>query len=402
MHRISESDCTSFTSASGHQSSVNRDNRGRVESSLRTLPWAASLRPPFGERSSQLQVQLFNYLTSRHLGLCTQTKPTAFQNTNLLPVGPVYHSIFHSILDTRSVHRLIPDQPKMMDSRSLQADRSSPPPSTTMSILLSLRYAYPAIIFIYYVLTTSVAVCTLQTRSAGSRHNRMRLILSLLLLAASTYLLQLMTLVVQSLVSRWIIPSQDTIIGLLSCILVYGVEFAVLVGSDRPVWYPYIGSLWIALLVEPTIQTTALLTRRNPGALTYFDFLDIGTAAVRYLAFLTILVAYHLLPCSSVREDGTEDERQSLLLPKEDGQRQAVSPNGAQGLDTHGYGSDPQDSTDETQSTDNPESEWERQNRGGREQMEKRLVEEGDWLAYAKSFMVRLLSSFFLPRLQLT
>ena len=289
----------------------------------------------------------------------------------------------------------MPGQPKMMDSYGRQPDHSSPPPFTR-SILLGLRYAHPAIVFIYYVLTASLAAYALQTSAAGPRHNRMRLILSLLLLAVSTYIFQLMTLVVQLFVSGSIVLSQDTIIGLLSCILVCGVEFAGLAGSDRPVWYPYIGSLLITLLVEPIIQAAALLTRPTPGGLTYFDFLDTGVVAVRCLAFLTVLVAYHLPPRSSVGKHDTENERQSLI-PKEDGQQQAVSPSGAQGLNsTHGYGSVPHDSADDTQSIDNPESEWEGQNREGREQMEKHVTVGGNWLAYAKGFRVRLLASFFL------
>jgi hypothetical protein len=276
----------------------------------------------------------------------------------------------------------------MTDSYRLQPNISSQPPFTSRSILLSLRYAYPAIVFLYYILATSAAVCTLQTRSAGHKHNRLRLILSLLLLAVSTYLLQLVTLLVRCLIFKSIIPSQDTIISLLSCVLVYGVQFAGLADSEKPVWYPYVGSLWIALLAEPIIETLAVLTWA-PASMTYVQLLDVATVATRYLAFLTILVIYYGLPRSSARENGSEAEQQALI-PKEDGQRQAGPLAGVQSLDADGYGSVPDDSADDARSTESPESEWERRNREAREQMEKRLAEQGSWLAYARSFMVTL------------
>lgn len=287
----------------------------------------------------------------------------------------------------------------MIDSYRLQSDLASQPPSTSGLILLSLHYAYPAVIFLYYMLTTSVAVCTLQTRSSGYKHKRKRVIILLLLFAVSTYLVQIGILVVQSLVFKSVLPSQDTIIGLLSCILVYGVQFTGLAGSEKPVWYPYVGSLWIALLAEPSVEALSLLTR-TPISLTYVQFLDIATVAARYLAFLSVLVVYYGLGCSSVPEEGSEAERQSLI-PKEDGQRGDYPPTGVQSLDSDGYGSVPAESTAGTQSTDSPEPVWERRRREARERMEKRLEEEGNWLAYARRFMVRLCAVLH-PRPSLT
>ncbi|OIW35415.1 hypothetical protein CONLIGDRAFT_566533 [Coniochaeta ligniaria NRRL 30616] len=274
----------------------------------------------------------------------------------------------------------------MIDSYHVQSTLSLRPPFTLTSILFGLHYVYPAITFLYYLVTSSVAVCTLQTRSPGNKHIRLRLILSLLLFAVSTYLIQLLNLAVQSLISKSVIFSQDTGIGLLSCILVYGVEFAGLTNSDNPVWYPFIGSLWMALLMEPIIETLAVLTRR-PDSLTHAQFLDIAIVAARYLALVTVLVIYYGLPCGTMLETGNEAERQ-FLIPKEDGQRQADTSAGAQGLDNSGYGSVPNESTDGTQSGDSPESAWERRDREAKEQMEKRLAEQGNWFAYTRSFMV--------------
>jgi hypothetical protein len=279
----------------------------------------------------------------------------------------------------------------MMDPRQPQFAIALLPPPTLKSLLFSLHYAYPAIIFAYYMTASSVAVCTLQTKSASSSHVRFRLILSLLLLAVSTYLIQLLTLLFRSFINRAIIFSQDTVIGLLSCILVYGLESVGLADSAKPVWYPYIGSLWVAIVVEPVIDTLSVLTRTSEH-LTPVEFLDISAATTRYLSFAAILAIYYGLPCSSTRERSSEAERQTLL-PKEDGQLRPSQPLQTQGQDTNGYGSVSANSSDTSQNSDSPESEWERHNREAKEQMEKRLAEKGNWFAYVKSFLVIFLSS---------
>lgn len=271
-----------------------------------------------------------------------------------------------------------------------QQGLSLQPRITLSSTLFSLHYGYPALVFFYYMASSSLAVCTLQTKSAGSLHIRRRLILLLLLLATLTYLAQLITLLVRSLVYNTIILSQDTVISLLSCILVYGVEFAGLADSDKPVWYPYVGSLSIALVAEPTMEVLTMLTRTS-GPFTYIHFLDIAAVAARCLAFVAILAAYRGLPCATGPEKGSDAEQQTLI-PKEDGQRRA-DPSSPR-PDPNGYGSVADNYTDDTQSSDSPESDWERRDREAKEQMEKRLAEEGNWFAYTKSFMVRAVSFY--------
>ncbi|KAH8910636.1 hypothetical protein BR93DRAFT_873863 [Coniochaeta sp. PMI_546] len=276
----------------------------------------------------------------------------------------------------------------MIDSYHVQPNLAFRHLFTLKSILFTIHYTYPAITFFYYLATSSVAVCTLQTRSPKRRHIRLRLILQLVLFAILTYLVQLLILVAQSLLSKSISFSQDAIISVLSCILVYGVEYAGLADSDNPVWYPFVGSLWIALIMEPIIETLVVLTR-SPGSWTYVQFLNLAIAAARYLALVTVVVVYYGLPCGTVREKGNEVERQSLI-PKEDDQRQADASAGLHRLDRHGcgYGSLSDESSDGTESSDGPESAWERQNREAKEQIEKRLAKEGNWFAYTRSFMV--------------
>lgn len=279
----------------------------------------------------------------------------------------------------------------MADPYETQAGLPWPPWPHVRSALFSLHYAYPAIIFSYYIATSAVAFCTLQTKSAASKHAHIRLILILLFFAVLTYFIQLASLLIQSLALRAILFSQDTIIGLLSCILVFGVEFAGLSESEKPVWYPYIGSLCIAIVLEPVIEALAMLSR-TPGSFTYVQFLDIFTVAVRYLSFIAILVIYYGTPCRQRQGPGIEAERQSLI-PKEDTAERDPAAD-ADGREANDYGavSDTSSSTssDHSQAGDGPESSWERRDREAREHMEKRLAEKGNWLTYAKSFLVCL------------
>ncbi|KAK0618430.1 hypothetical protein B0T17DRAFT_338218 [Bombardia bombarda] len=268
--------------------------------------------------------------------------------------------------------------------------------------LVGLHYTYPTAIFVYYVVSLTVAVCALQTKSTEEFPSRRRAILWLLLLAILTYFAQLLNIIVQALIRHEFPSEQDTIIGFLSCILVYGVEFAGLSDSLKPVWYPYIGSFGLALVFETTIQVLTFMTRPD-SALTYAEFFDISAVGTRYLAFVVTL-AYHIenVCRGPKQEKGSDAERQSLLktngaaTPDSSDDQTVVEQ--ADGQES-GYGATSDSSTDTSQgtstdasqssaSTETPELHWERRERQANEQMEKRLKEKGNWIKYAKSFLI--------------
>ncbi|KAJ4420502.1 hypothetical protein N0V85_000578 [Neurospora sp. IMI 360204] len=201
--------------------------------------------------------------------------------------------------------------------------------------------------------------------------------------------MQLIDLGIRSFTQHRLAAEQDVTIGLLSCILVFGVEFAGLVHSKAPVWYPFIGSFVMALLFEPPIAALSFLAR-PPSTLTYSDIFSISTIAARYLA-LTLAVAAHIeATCSFRRERGTDAERQGLLKASNSSSTTEVSANQDGENSTNGYGSTSTNSTDESSSPSNDrvESPYERRQRQAAELMEKRLKEKGNWVTYAKSFMV--------------
>jgi hypothetical protein len=258
-------------------------------------------------------------------------------------------------------------------------------------VLASLHYAYPTTVFIYYMVTSTVAICTLQTRSSEDAHPRRRPITWLLVLVILTYFAQLLALSIQGAVQH-VFPfaEQDTIIGLMSCALAFGVVFAGLSEAANPVWYPYIGSFVIALILEPVVGAVSLMAR-STGPLKFIELFDISALAVRYLAVVLAVVFYLEGNHYTRKEKGTDSERQSLLKANGHASHDSDSDDQGNGTQQNGYGSTSDGSSDSNQSsdTDDDENPYERRQRQASEQMEKRLKEKGNWVTYAKSFRVR-------------
>lgn len=256
--------------------------------------------------------------------------------------------------------------------------------------LSTLHYAYPTAVFIYYTVSSTIAVCTLQTRSSEQSHPRRRAITWLLTFVILTYFAQLLALAVQGLV-RGVFPlaDQDTVIGLLSCALAFGAVLAGLSDAANPVWYPYMGSFGLALPFEPAVEALTLMTQ-STAPLSYVGFFDVSAVAARYLAVLFALALY-LEGNRTVRlEKGTDAERQSLLKSNGHASRDSDSDDHSDGGQQNGYGATSDSSTDSAQSSDteSDENPYERRRRKASEQMEKRLKEKGNWITYAKSFLV--------------
>ncbi|KAK3984354.1 hypothetical protein QBC44DRAFT_253066 [Cladorrhinum sp. PSN332] len=266
-------------------------------------------------------------------------------------------------------------------------------------LLVTLHYAFPTVVFTYYAICRGIAVCTLQTKSAACDHPRRRVILWLLMLSIITYFAQLINLVVNAVILNRFPPAdQDTIIGLLSNALVFGVVFVGLSDTEKPVWYPFTGSIWLALGFEPIIEFLSLKLR-PAGPLACSDIFNILAVGVRYLFLLFALVLYYQEVWSFRKEEGTDSERQSLLNADGNGNDHASHDSDpeaqSEGNQQNGYGgtaasSDSDSSTDASQSptTDSVESPWERRQREANEAMEKRLKENGNWVTYAKSFLI--------------
>jgi len=277
------------------------------------------------------------------------------------------------------------------------------------SALASLHYGYPIAVFVYYLASSAVAVCTLQTKSSDEGHKRQHIIKWLFLFGVLAFFAQLVALILQGVTQGRFPLEQDLTIGLLSCILVFGVEFAGISDSPNPVWYPFVGSLAMALVFEPIIAVLSL-TSLPSESLGFVEFFVMSTIATRYLAFVLAFALYFEGGWSARREKGADSERQSLLKPTESGTLDGHKDSGDEvevGEQQTGYGTTTEASEEESNdanispSTERVESPWERREREAREQMEKRLKEKGNWFTYARSFMVCTVAESFISVLNL-
>ncbi|KAM7206937.1 hypothetical protein V8F33_000036 [Rhypophila sp. PSN 637] len=259
------------------------------------------------------------------------------------------------------------------------------------SVLEILRYAYPITIFVYYIVCTVASIVTLQTMAPKETRIRRHLIMYLMSFNIFAYLAQVSTLIFDSLVRQKLAADQDSVVGLLSSILVFGMELALLSDTDKPVWYPLTGSFALAVVFEAAIGGLYLTTLSQEEVLTTAWFVEVSLIAARLLAYA---VAFF----SSIenfgrwrKEKATDAERQSLLKA-DDPEEQA---NG-EGEDGYGSTSDSSSTSSQatavsnTQTASKPkfESFWQKADRIAAERKEKALKENGSWFAYVKRFMI--------------
>ncbi|KAI0426673.1 hypothetical protein F5Y09DRAFT_333942 [Xylaria sp. FL1042] len=259
-----------------------------------------------------------------------------------------------------------------------------------------LHYLYPLSVFVYFAASSAVVLCALQNPSSKTPLVRFRVIWYSLLLFIALYGVQIVLKIVEiSVWSHW--PAQSTIIGLLACVLIFGVQQNSFGDATEIVWYPYYGSWLMGSLFEPAIAVLQFIIAHEASnvhldahpeiEMPAFIRLDAAISIVRSVIMLGV-VLIHFSGYSYVGTDSSDEER-SPLIPKSD---QRLS-NGNGSADS-GYGTSSEatntdaTNTETANSPSDPESPWERQQRLLREKMEKRLKSEGSWIAYIKGFMV--------------
>ncbi|KXH67823.1 ABC transporter [Colletotrichum salicis] len=245
-------------------------------------------------------------------------------------------------------------------------------------LLDTLHYFYPALAFTYFAIASAVAVCTLQTLRAANNPGKEFIprswILNLLVAFVLTYVAQIAVIAIQSILLKEWIGQEHEVIGLLSCILVFGTQLAFLSDTEHPVWTPYWGSWLISLVLEPMIGVPDLIIRRS-STFEHCRIAHLVFAGLRYYLLLTIVSVYVVQRIRASQEEATDEERQSLLGQDDPKSRLSSSGNGSQSS-TSTYGT----------TSDAPESYWAERQRKAQEEMEKRLQEEGNWLTYIKGF----------------
>ncbi len=259
-----------------------------------------------------------------------------------------------------------------------------------------LHYVYPLAVFLYFAVSSAVVLCALQKPSTKTPPVRFKVIWYSLLLFITLYGVQIVLKIVEiSVWSRW--PAQSTIIGLLACVLIFGVQQNSFGDAAEIVWYPYYGSWLMGSLFEPAIAVLQFLIAHEASTvrldahpeveLPAFIRVDAVMSIVRSVIILSVILM-HLSSYNRIDTDSSDEER-SPLIPKSD-QRLSNS----NGSADSGYGTSSEatntdaPNTETVNSPSDPESPWERQQRLLREKMEKRLKSEGSWIAYVKGFMV--------------
>ncbi|OHE92268.1 ABC transporter [Colletotrichum orchidophilum] len=247
-------------------------------------------------------------------------------------------------------------------------------------LLDSLHYLYPALAFTYFAVASAIAVCTLQTLRAANSPGKEFIprlwILNLLVAFVLTYVAQIAVIAIQSILLKEWIGQEHEVIGLLSCVLVFGTQLAFLTDTEHPVWTPYWGSWLISLAFEPLIGVPDLILKRS-STFEHCRVAHLVFAGLRYYLLLTIVSVYVVQRIRASQEEATDEERQSLLGQDDPKSRLSSSGNGSQSSGS-GYGT----------TSDPPESYWAERQRKAQEEMEKRLQEEGNWLTYIKGFAI--------------
>ena len=259
-------------------------------------------------------------------------------------------------------------------------------------ILTALHYLYPVVVFTYFTIASGVAVCTLQTLKASIEPKDQRVprqtILVILSLVVVAYLTELTTVVIRSLVAKSWLGREDVIVGWLSCFMVYGVQSALFAKTQHPVWYPHYGSWLIGTTCE--IALAVLYYVRHDKFLSALPSVaHSGLCAVRASLLLIAVVAYFSRRDRADRLNSFDEERQPLLDSNDNAQQVGPTTNGsatAPESQDQGYGSS-QGFNGATKKRSN-ELPYERREREGRERLEKRLQEEGNWFTYIRKFLV--------------
>lgn len=240
---------------------------------------------------------------------------------------------------------------------------------------LLFYYLYPGAVFFYFIAASLFSVLNLHHLRPGTHPKTQsrdrRAAAGLLGVFALTYVVQLV--VSFSIASSDIRgpPAEHNVVGNLSCLLVVGIQLLGLSESSEIVWYPYQGTWVIALAFEAALSG-CLIFESVSQALATYETTELILALLRCTILLALSMLSLLQRLIHRLKWKPDLEREPLLIDRANVTR-------------GGYGSTPRngDTADEEL-----EYGWQRCEREGRNTMEARLKEDGNWFAYSKSFMV--------------
>ncbi|KHN98632.1 heavy metal tolerance protein [Metarhizium album ARSEF 1941] len=240
-----------------------------------------------------------------------------------------------------------------------------------------LHYIYPGVVLSYFLAASLFSVCILhnlryewllKTESSGQSW-----IVGALSIFSLTYLVQLIVLVaLKDPGDQWP-PAEHSVVGNLSCLLVFAIQLSCLSTSTNLVSYPYQGAWIIASAFETTLGAFLVVQLRSRN-LSRYHVAELALTILRCAVLFFLVFWTYFWRCIQAVRRRSDEECQPLL---------AGAGNGT--ASGSGYGS-----TSDTEAASDDEAEycWERRKREARESMERRLQEGGNWFTYAKGFMI--------------
>ncbi|KAL7267837.1 hypothetical protein RUND412_009559 [Rhizina undulata] len=243
----------------------------------------------------------------------------------------------------------------------------SEPPEALFGAIHFLHYAYPPALFFYFLISQTISVCTLEGFRAPARRIRRNLIIWLQIAVIATYVGEASLMLARSLVQKGWWSSEDSVIYVLSSVVVWGIIELALLDSTKPVWYPYYGTWLIALATEICLSAVPEYYHWSSNP---FKLAKLGIKATRLLLLIFLPVCFWGFQIRDNREDATDEESTGLL---------SGITNSNDGTN---YGSA------EAEEADDDDYENSSEMRETRARMMKKLEESGNWWTYAKSFAI--------------
>ncbi|CAJ2514324.1 Uu.00g024430.m01.CDS01 [Anthostomella pinea] len=181
-----------------------------------------------------------------------------------------------------------------------------------LQLLVVLHYTYPLAVFLCFAVTSITAICLPSLGGTIRTHTKKFPICCCLFLFIGCFCLEGALEVAEVIIwHHW--PSEDAIVSLLLCILVFGMELDVLTGASNVIWYRFYGSWVIALLCDLANIVLLLAQIQNPS--TNYDRLPVlGHAFLVVVRCVLMLSAFKIyFSCESQVEHRERDSKRSLL-----------------------------------------------------------------------------------------
>jgi len=258
------------------------------------------------------------------------------------------------------------------------------------ALLECLHFVYPSLVFTYQLVSSCVAVITLDTLKAPlekrHRHVRRGLVIKLMGLVVATFVAQLSAVVAEAIQRKQWLGPEDVVVQLLACTMIFSLHIGTLSQEEYPVWYPYFGC-WVISLVFDLALLALAIAFPNGDLKTPYSLVGIVSMSLRGAIFIGLIVLYLFQRDSPGQPSASEDEESQPLLGDANGRADAAETGNQNG----GYGCTTTEASNKSKTAKSAaeENPHERRQREARENMEKRLKEDGNWFTYIKRFMVR-------------